>query len=100
MKKKQKTIQWLLPLRNYNECLIPLIQCPFQHTCDIIQFYYNTYTCKRNGDFVKRASRRGYKNSLKKSLTFCMVWFGGAHDLMVIIVGNGHGDTSSNPGRD
>ena len=22
------------------------------------------------------------------------------HDVMVIVVGNGHGDTSSNPGRD
>ena len=25
---------------------------------------------------------------------------GGARDVMVIVVGNGHGDTSSNPGRD
>ena len=25
---------------------------------------------------------------------------GGAHDVMVIIVGNAHGNTSSNPGRD
>ena len=25
---------------------------------------------------------------------------GGARGVMVIIVGNGHGDTSSNPGRD
>ena len=25
---------------------------------------------------------------------------GGAHGVMVIIVGNGHGDMSSNPGRD
>ena len=24
---------------------------------------------------------------------------GGAHGVMVIVVGNGHGDTSSNPGR-
>ena len=24
----------------------------------------------------------------------------GDHDVMVIVVGNGHGDTSSNPGRD
>ena len=29
------------------------------------------------------------------------VWFsGGARDVMVIVVGSGHGDTSSNPGRD
>ena len=25
--------------------------------------------------------------------------YGGARDVMVIVVGNGHGDTSSNPGR-
>ena len=25
---------------------------------------------------------------------------GGAHGVVVIVVGNGHGDTSSNPGRD
>ena len=25
---------------------------------------------------------------------------GGAHGVMVIVVGNGHGDTNSNPGRD
>ena len=25
---------------------------------------------------------------------------GGAHGVMVIVVGNAHGDTSSNPGRD
>ena len=27
-------------------------------------------------------------------------FLGGARGVMVIIVGNGHGDTSSNPGRD
>ena len=25
---------------------------------------------------------------------------GGARGVMVIVIGNGHGDTSSNPGRD
>ena len=25
---------------------------------------------------------------------------GGAHGVMFIVVGNGHGDTSSNPGQD
>ena len=28
------------------------------------------------------------------------LWIRGAHGVMVIVVGNGHGDTSSNPGRD
>ena len=35
---------------------------------------------------------------------FCVKWmfevFGGARGVMVIVVGNGHGDTSSNLGRD
>ena len=26
--------------------------------------------------------------------------YGGARGVMVIVIGNGHGDTSSNPGRD
>ena len=26
--------------------------------------------------------------------------FGSARGVMIIVVGNGHGDTSSNPGRD
>ena len=30
----------------------------------------------------------------------CNVFYGGAHSVMVIVVGNGHGDTSSNPARD
>ena len=29
-----------------------------------------------------------------------MAYLGGARGVMVIIVGNGHDDTSSNPGRD
>ena len=33
---------------------------------------------------------------LSKKLTY----FGGASGLVVIVVGNGHSDTSSNPGRD
>ena len=33
-------------------------------------------------------------------LGICVIIFGGARGVMVIVVGNGHGDTSSNPGRD
>ena len=35
-----------------------------------------------------------YKVIITKILT------GGARGVMVIVIGNGHGDTSSNPGRD
>ena len=31
---------------------------------------------------------------------FCQILGGGARGVMVIVVGNGHGDTSSKPGRD
>ena len=33
-------------------------------------------------------------------LNFYFQIFGGARGVMVIVVGNEHGDTSSNPGRD
>ena len=36
--------------------------------------------------------------TLQRLLT--VIRFGGARGVMVIVVGNGHGDTSSNPGRD
>ena len=33
-------------------------------------------------------------------LTLSIIRYGGACGVMVIVVGNGHGDMSSNPGRD
>ena len=33
-----------------------------------------------------------------EQLIKCM--FGGARDVIIIVVGNGHGDSSSNPGRE
>ena len=41
----------------------------------------------------------GIVMSLNSSNTITFT-FGGARGVMVIVVGNGHGDTSSNPGRD
>ena len=38
-----------------------------------------------------------FKNYLY-SIRLCAM--GGARGVIVIVVGNGHGDTSSNPGRD
>ena len=44
------------------------------------------------------------KVPLKKWMVFCKCYydnnFGGAHGVMVIVIGNGHGDMSSNSGRD
>ena len=41
----------------------------------------------------KTSKQVEYKESIKRKIL-------GARGVMVIIVGNGHGDTSSNPGRD
>ena len=41
--------------------------------------------------------------NIKKSLSMSLLiidTFGGARGVIVIVVGNEHGDTSSNPGRD
>ena len=45
----------------------------------------------------------GYKNMVNYVGYFCSLLItirGGARGVMVTVVGNGHGDTSSNPGRD
>ena len=39
-------------------------------------------------------------NAQCKVYNICKYMFGGARGVMVIVVGNGHGDTSSNPGQD
>ena len=41
-----------------------------------------------------------FEKSKNPSLPLPATGFGGARGVMVIVVGNGHGDTSSNPGRD
>ena len=45
------------------------------------------------------------EQTMCKQITDVKLWLlsrniGGAHGEMVIVVGNGHGDTSSNPGGD
>ena len=46
-----------------------------------------------------RNKKQTDKTQFMSSLHLPIV-FGGARGEMVIVVGNGHGDTSSNPGRD
>ena len=43
---------------------------------------------------IKQFINKPEKHSINNNL------IGGACGVMVIVVGNGHGDTSSNPGRD
>ena len=47
-------------------------------------------------EFLKETDRdtRTYKH------TWIHTYIGGVPGVMVIVVGNGHGETSSNPGRD
>ena len=51
----------------------------------------------------KQISSNSFKNEITNKLIsyiICTSNIGGACGVMVIIVGNGHGDTSSNPGWD
>ena len=41
-----------------------------------------------------------YQLSRSKSIAWYLRYFGGARGVVVIVVGIGHGDTSSNPGRE
>ena len=36
----------------------------------------------------------------KEDLALNNIQYGGAHGVMVIVLGNGHGDSCSNPGRE
>ena len=61
---------------------------------------------------IYEISTNTYGSSLPYTTIYCSVFFtnerlfliqsnlGGARGVMVIVVGNGHGDTNSNPGRD
>ena len=51
----------------------------------------------KEGNILKLSGKNMYRSSL---LDGCIDCHGGARGVMVIVIGNGHGDTSSNPGRD
>ena len=46
----------------------------------------------------KRLYNTLFYNAIK--IMIILSYLGGARDVMVIVAGNGHGDESSNPGRD
>ena len=63
----------------------------------------NTKENARNkNDWKKGGNAEGRKNEKNKTSKMCenMKRVGVARGVMVTVVGNGHGDTSSNPGRD
>ena len=53
-----------------------------------------------NTRLISYVGTQGYVNIHEKNKTNSKVnlEYGGARGVMVIVVGNGHGDTSSNPG--
>ena len=60
---------------------------------------------RKAGKKIKEKRKGRKKDSLSKWESTKMQHkykcvFGGARSVMVIVVGNGHADTSSNPGRD
>ena len=59
----------------------------------IIDAHGTVPLCKRPGRVGNRRTNRDHPDC-------SIVKIGGARGVMVIVIGNGHGDTSSNPGRD
>ena len=75
---------------------------------------YHRVKIKESKKKKKRDNYQGFSTELKKNmghegnncqccdrnnLLMIIKGTGGAHGVMVIVVGNGHGDTSSDPGR-
>ena len=57
-------------------------------------------TFKQNIFSVQVATKNGEHISFKRENSLLIYPNGGARGVMVIVVGNGHGDLSSNPGRE
>ena len=66
--------------------------------------YIGNYSCTKekgiNFLFILVLNLGSYVSPCKISTIYKKLEMGGAHGVMVIVVGNGHGDTSSNPARD
>ena len=45
-------------------------------------------------------SSNSFKDNHLQTIYLKIIYIGGARGVMVIVIGNGHDDTSSNPGRD
>ena len=64
-----------------------------------IIIYVFDYLFVRVGSDIKSVFKAKF-NKFEFSVYLLLDWLEGARGVVVIIVGNGHGDTSSNPGRD
>ena len=67
---------------------------PSQQECDINK------KIKKIFKTIKINPKIPLNISLHSEVGLYLSTFGGSRGVMVIVVGNGHGDTSSNPGRD
>ena len=65
---------------------------------------HNSNEYKRTLSYISVSKRDLHTYSivytLVLSFTLIVSKIGGARGVMIIVIGNGHGDTSSNPGRD
>ena len=59
---------------------------------------YRWWTSDRGVPQLKTSCQRS--KDVRPEYGIILWFYGGARGVMVIVVGNGHGDTSSNPGRD
>ena len=69
------------------------------YTSAEMQSVYSKVLANRTShiQIIKRVTPK--KNGLTIEWSYLIKLWGGARGVMVIVVGNGHGDTSSNPGR-
>ena len=65
--------------------------------CEKPSLYMRVCMCVYETEYV---CTRVYVFGLISLFNGISTLFGGARGVVVIVVGNGHGDTSSNPGRD
>ena len=62
-------------------------------------FLWTPTYAEQNQDVQLEHTYSSYVRIRDVALKICQRRWGGARGVMVIVVGNGHGDTSSNPGR-
>ena len=73
----------------------------FKQQSDVIELR-KTWTWHRKGNLKRETEplqTAAQNNAIRANFIKAKIC-GGARGVMVIVVGNGHGDSSSNPGRD
>ena len=62
--------------------------------------YLKTFNCLQTNEYSSYAIMFTFRQIHLGKVWTPLSLLGGAHGVMVIVIGNGHDDTSSNPGQD